>query len=156
MENCTFFEHAKKPSNSGLLMDANAVVQVGSLECYDKLVFFLKITDDKVQDIRFLIEGCETTIATSSAVTELVRGESLDNLLEMTEQTIVDALTDFPGEEMHCPAMAVSGMRAVAQLYRDTPKGEASSLMQALDHCNISTQILNRPLSESYSSDDDF
>ena len=155
MENRTFFQRANKPNNSGLLMDANAVVQVGSLECYDKMVFFLKITDDTVQDIRFLIEGCETTVATSSAVTELAMGKSLDTLLEISEQTIADALSDFSGEEMHCPAMAASAMQSVAQLYRDTPKGEASSVTQALDHCNIAIQILNRPLSESYSSDYD-
>ncbi len=150
-----FSEHACNPRNVGLLDDANVVIQAGDPGCDDRFIFFMKIDDDVVQDIRFLIEGCDTTVATSSVVTELVMGQPLDKVLELSEHSITGALVDFPEEKIHCPVIAVSALQAAVEQYRSTPKGEASSNTFVLDHCRVVAQILDRPLAESYSSEYD-
>ncbi len=86
-----FLDHACNPRNVGLLEDANVVIQAGDSECDDKQIFFIRIEDDMVQDIRFLIEGCETTIATASIVTEMVTGQSLDTVLTLSDRSIAAA-----------------------------------------------------------------
>jgi nitrogen fixation NifU-like protein len=150
-----FLDHARNPRNVGLLKDANVVIQAGDSECDDKLIFFIRIEDDVVRDIRFLIEGCETTVATSSIVTEMVMGQSLDTVLSLSDRSIADALAGLPEEKMHCAAMAASAMHSAVTQYRSTTKGEASSSIHNCDHSRIVAQVLNRPLEQVYSSDYD-
>lgn len=151
----TFLDHARNPRNVGLLEEANVVIQAGDPECSDKLVFFVRIEDDRVQDIRFLIEGCETTVATSSAVTGLVMGQSLDAVLNLDGEAVASALDGFPEEKLHCPAMAVSALHAAVRHYRATPPGEASSADEFVDTFRVVTQVLNQPLAEVYSAEYD-
>ncbi|NVN91389.1 MAG: iron-sulfur cluster assembly scaffold protein [Desulfuromonadales bacterium] len=151
----TFLDHVKNPRNVGLLDDANVVIQAGDPECDDKLIFFIKIEDDVVRDIKFLIEGCETTVATSSIVTELVIRQPLDAVLSISDRSISDALDGLPEEKMHCTAMAASAMHTAVHQYRATPKGEASSSTHSFEHYRIVAQVLNQPLAEVYSSDFD-
>lgn len=155
MGDMKFNDHARNPRNVGLLEDANVVIQAGDPECDDKLIFFIRIEDDLVQDIRFLIEGCETTVATSSIVTELVMGQPLSSVLAISDQTISDALDGLPEEKRHCSAIAASAMHAAVLQYRATEKGAASSAMHTFDNHRILAQVLNQPLAEVYSSDYD-
>jgi nitrogen fixation NifU-like protein len=148
-------DHARNPRNVGLLEDANVVIQAGDSECDDKLIFFIRIEDDMVRDIRFLIEGCDTTIATSSIVTEMVMGQSLDTMLTLSDRSIADALNGLPEEKMHCATMAASAMHTAVHQYRNTIKGGASSSVHTFDHSRIVAQVLNRPLEQVYSSDYD-
>lgn len=155
MVNNTYFDHARNPRNVGLLDDANVVIQAGDPECDDRLVYSIKIENDVIEDIRFLIEGCETTVATSSILTELVKGQSLDDIMNISGDTIADALSGFPLEKMHCPDMAASAMHIAVRQYRDTERGEASSMLHTFENYRIMAQILNKPLCESYSSEYD-
>jgi nitrogen fixation NifU-like protein len=150
-----FLDHARNPRNVGLLEDANVVIQAGDIECDDKLIFFIRVEDDMVRDIRFLIEGCDTTVATSSIVTEMVMGQSLDTVLTLSDRSIADALNGLPEEKMHCAAMAASAMHAAIHQYRGTAKGEASSSVHTFDHSRIVAQVLNQPLEQVYSSEYD-
>ena len=150
-----FLDHARNPRNTGLLEDANVVIQAGDTECDDKLIFFIRIEDDMVRDIRFLIEGCDTTVATSSIVTEMVMGQALDTVLGISDRSIADALQGLPEEKMHCAEMAASAMHTAVHQYRGTAKGEASSSIHTFDHSRIVAQVLNQPLAEVYSSDYD-
>ncbi len=156
MENGKFLDHARNPRNVGLLEDANLVIQAGDPECDDKLIFFIKVENDVVRDIRFLIEGCDTTVATSSVVTEMVMGQSLDAIMKLSDSTISAALDGLPEEKMHCAALAASAMHAAVCQYRSTAKGEASSSLHTSAHSRIVAQVLNRPLAQAYSSDYDF
>jgi len=148
-------DHARNPRNVGLLEDANVVIQAGDPECDDKLIFFIRIEDDMVRDIRFLIEGCNTTVATSSIVTEMVKGQSLDTVLALSDSAIADALNGLPEEKMHCAEMAASAMHAAVNQYRSTAKGEASTSVHTFDHYRIAAQVLNRPLEQVYSAGSD-
>ena len=155
MEEEKFLDHARNPRNVGLLEDANVVIQAGDPECDDKLIFFIRIEDDMVQDIRFLIEGCETTVATASIVTEMVMGQSLDTVLTLSDRSIAAALGGLPEEKMHCAEMAALAMQTAVHQYRSTIRGEASSLVYTFDHSRIVAQVLNQPLEQVYSSDYD-
>ncbi len=150
-----FLDHARNPRNVGLLEDANVVIQAGDPECDDKLIFFIRVEADMVRDIRFLIEGCDTTVATSSVVSEMVKGKSLDVVMKLNEAAISAALDGLPEEKLHCAALAASAMHAAVHQFRNTAPGEASSSLHASDHSRIKAQVLNQPLAQVYSSDYD-
>ncbi|GFE60689.1 iron-sulfur cluster assembly scaffold protein [Geobacter sp. AOG2] len=118
-------DHVQNPRNVGSLEDANVVVQTGDPNCGDALVFFIKIENDVIYDIKFLIKGCGAAIATSSIATELVMGKNLDEILTINDQGIATALGGLPEEKMHCSNMAASALHAAVQQYRATVAGEA-------------------------------
>jgi nitrogen fixation protein NifU and related proteins len=153
MESEKFLDHAHNPRNCGLLEDANVVVQAGDSECDDKQIFFIRIEDDTVKGIRFLIEGCETTVATASIVTEMVLGQCLDTVLTLSDRSISAALDGLPEEKLHVAEMAALAMHTAVHQYRSTAKGEASYQVHDFDNSRIVAQVLNQPLSEVYSSD---
>ena len=155
MESEKFLDHARNPRNAGLLEDANVVIQAGDSECDDKQIFFIRIEDDLIKDIRFLIEGCETTVATASVVTEMVMGQSLDTVLTLSDRSIAAALDGLPEEKLHCAEMAALAMHTAVHQYRSTARGEASSSVHTFDHSRIVAQVLNRPLEQVYSSEYD-
>ena len=117
-------DHIHTPRNVGSIEDANVVVQVGDPSCGDALVFFIKIEDEVIRDIKFLIKGCGAAIATSSVATELVMGKTLDEVLTLNDQIIAMALDGLPEEKMHCSNMAASALHAAVQQYRATVAGE--------------------------------
>lgn len=117
-------DHVHNPRNVGSLENANVVVQAGDPGCGDALVFFIRIEDDIIHDIKFLIKGCGAAIATSSIATELVMGKSLDDVLTLDDQKIAMALDGLPEEKMHCSNMAASALHAAVQQYRSTIAGE--------------------------------
>jgi len=117
-------DHFQNPRNVGSIEDANVVVQAGDPGCGDALVFFIKIENDIILDIKFLIKGCGAAIATSSIATELVMGKTLDEVLAVNDQRIATALDGLPEEKMHCSNMAASALHAAVQQYRSTVAGE--------------------------------
>jgi len=121
-------DHVNNPRNVGSLEDANVVVQAGDPGCGDALVFFIKIENDCIHDIKFLIKGCGAAIATSSVATELVMGKNLDEVLAIDDMTIAAALDGLPEEKMHCSNMAASALHAAVQQYRTTVAGEAAPI----------------------------
>jgi nitrogen fixation protein NifU and related proteins len=121
-------DHFHNPRNLGSLEDANVVVQAGDPCCGDALVFFIKIEDDVIHDIKFLIKGCGAAIATSSIATELVMGKSLNEVLTLNDQRIATALDGLPEEKMHCSNMAASALHAAVHQYRDTISGKVQPI----------------------------
>jgi nitrogen fixation NifU-like protein len=117
-------DHFHNPRNTGSLDDATVVVQAGDPSCGDALVFFIKIDNDIITDIKFLIKGCGAAIATTSVATELVMGKTLDEVLTINDQIIATALDGLPEEKMHCSNMAASALHAAVQQYRATESGE--------------------------------
>jgi len=117
-------DHFHNPRNIGSLDDANVVVQAGDPSCGDALVFFIKIEDDVIRDIKFLIKGCGAAIATSSIATELVMHRTLDEVLTLDDQKIARSLDGLPEEKMHCSNMAASALHAAVHQYRDTIAGK--------------------------------
>ena len=128
-------DHVHNPRNVGSIEDANVVVQAGDPSCGDALVFFIKIENEIVHDIKFLIKGCGAAIATSSIATELVMGKTLDEVLTLNDQKIAAALDGLPEEKMHCSNMAASALHAAVQQYRSTVAGETVPVGEEYQPC---------------------
>ncbi len=111
-------DHFQNPRNVGEIESADGVGQVGNPVCGDIMKIYLKIKDDRIEDIKFKTFGCGAAIATSSMVTEMVKGKTLDEALSVTREAVAEALGGLPPNKMHCSNLAADAVHAAIEDYR--------------------------------------
>ena len=115
-------EHFKNPRNMGEMEDADAVGEVGNPVCGDLMYIYIKVKEDKIDDISFQTFGCGAAVATSSMVTEMAKGKTLDEALEITRKDVADALDGLPPIKIHCSNLAADGLHQAIEKYREKQK----------------------------------
>ena len=115
-------DHFRNPRNVGELEDADGVGSVGNPVCGDMMSIYIKVKDDKIDDIKFRTFGCGAAIATTSMTTELAKGKTLDKAMEITKQTVADELGGLPPVKMHCSNLATDALHEAIKDYRGKKK----------------------------------
>ena len=105
-------EHFSNPRNVGSIEDASGVGTVGNPKCGDIMKVYLKIEEGKILDAKFKTFGCGAAVATSSMATELIIGKTIDEALNITNKTVLDALGGLPSAKVHCSCLAEEALQA--------------------------------------------
>jgi nitrogen fixation NifU-like protein len=117
-------EMFRNPKNMGEIENPDGIGRVGNPKCGDLMELYIKVENDIITDVKFKTFGCAAAIATSSMVTEMAIGKTLDEALEITRQDVADELEGLPPIKMHCSNLAADALHAAIEDYRKK-KGEA-------------------------------
>ena len=116
-------KHFADPQNVGVIEDADGVGKVGNPMCGDVMEMFIKVKDDRVEDVKFRTFGCGAAIATSSIATEMIKGKPLDEAVKLSNKAVADALGGLPAQKMHCSNLAADAVRAAIDDYWSRQEG---------------------------------
>ena len=99
-------DHFLQPRNLGVIEDADGIGEVGNAKCGDIMKMYLKIDDDIITDVKFETFGCASAIASSSMATELIKGQRVEDAMQLTNKAVAEALDGLPAYKMHCSVLA--------------------------------------------------
>ena len=121
-------DHFANPRNVGDIPDADGVGMVGNASCGDIMKLYVKIENDKIVDAKFRTFGCGAAIATSSMVTELVIGKTVEEAMNISKETVAEALDGLPPIKMHCSNLAADALQAALDEYQCKQAGHCPSV----------------------------
>ena len=110
-------DHFANPRNVGEIPDADGVGEVGNPKCGDIMRMYIKVTGDVISDVKFKTFGCGAAIATSSMATEMVKGKTIEEALQLTNKAVMEALDGLPPVKVHCSVLAEQAIKAALSDY---------------------------------------
>ena len=111
--------HFTRPRNVGVIEDANGVGEVGNAKCGDIMKIYLKIENDIIVDVKFETFGCGSAIASSSMATEMIKGKSIHEAMQLTNKAVAEALDGLPAHKLHCSVLAEEAIKNALKDYYD-------------------------------------
>ncbi|MHB9155143.1 MAG: Fe-S cluster assembly scaffold protein NifU [Endomicrobiales bacterium] len=111
-------DHFQNPRNVGEIKDADGVGGVGNPVCGDMMTFYIKVKDDRIEDVKFKTFGCGAAIAVSSMVSEMARGKTLDEALKITNASVAQELGGLPPNKLHCSNLGADALHRAIEDYR--------------------------------------
>ena len=133
----TVMDHFMHPRNVGEIADADGVGEVGNAKCGDIMKIYLKIENDIIEDVKFETFGCGSAIASSSMATEMIKGKSIYEAMELTNKAVAEALDGLPAHKLHCSVLAEEAIKNALKDYFDRngiPYDE--KVFPDCDHCH--------------------
>jgi len=118
MYNEKVLEHFTNPRNVGEIKDADGIGEVGNPVCGDMMTFYIKVKDDKIDDVKFKTFGCGAAIAVSSMVSEMAKGKTLDEAMKIRNKDVAEELGGLPENKMHCSNLGAEALHAAIENYR--------------------------------------
>ena len=115
----TVMDHFMHPRNVGEIADADGVGEVGNAKCGDIMKMYLKIRNDRIEDVKFETFGCGSAIASSSMATEMIKGKPISEALKVTNKAVTEALDGLPPHKLHCSVLAEEAIRKALKDYYD-------------------------------------
>ena len=131
-------DHFTNPRNVGEMKEADGVGTVGNAKCGDIMQMFIKVENDTIVDVSFKTFGCGAAIATSSMATELIKGKTIEEALQLTNAAVVEALEGLPPVKVHCSVLAEEAIKAAIQNYYDRNGIDRRVALEEhhCDHCS--------------------
>ena len=117
-------DHFMHPRNVGEIENPDGMGKVGNPICGDVMALYIKVKDEIITDVKFKTFGCGAAIATSSMVTEMVKGKSIQEALEISNKAVAEALDGLPPVKMHCSVLAEEALRAAIEDYQKKHAGK--------------------------------
>lgn len=124
MYNEKVIEHFKNPKNVGEIEDADGVGEVGNPVCGDMMTFYIKVEDDKLIDVKYKTFGCVAAIAVSSMISEMAIGKTIDEVLEISNKMVAEALGGLPPNKYHCSNLGADALKAAIEDYKKKKEGK--------------------------------
>jgi nitrogen fixation NifU-like protein len=111
-------DHFQNPRNVGKIDDADGIGEVGNAKCGDIMKMYIKVDENEIiTDVKFNTFGCGSAIATSSMATEMIKGKSIKEALELSNKAVVEALDGLPTNKIHCSVLAEEAVKAAVEDY---------------------------------------
>ena len=128
-------DHFRNPRNLGKMDDADGIGEVGNAKCGDIMKMYIKVKDGIIEDVKFNTFGCGSAIASSSMATQMIKGKSIDDALELSNKAVVEALDGLPTHKIHCSVLAEEAVKAAVKDYYDKNGIEYDKEKFASDDC---------------------
>ena len=112
-------DHFNHPRNTGVIDDADGVGEVGNPVCGDMMTFYIKVQDDRLVDVKFQTFGCVAAIAVSSMVSEMAKGQKLEEAQKITNKAVAETLGGLPPNKLHCSNLGAEALSLAIKNYRD-------------------------------------
>ncbi len=115
-------DHFRHPRNVGKMENPDGVGKVGDPQCGDEMIIYIKVENNIIKDVSFETYGCAAAISSSSMTTEMMKGKTIEEVLQITNKQVADNLGGLPANKIHCSVLAEDGIRAAIDDYRKKSK----------------------------------